>query len=222
MKKEINTLILRIVLCLMPLLLAGCTALNGLGFPSKLPCPIPAEMMSSPGEGSVNLTLVNQSCTTICRVYLSPRPCDDWGSDWLQGGRVRSGEQFSLDTLPGRVDLLLEDCSEAEYIIEDLDLDSDSVWTFSEQGDSGSESCRASVTVENHSAEPICHMWIASPISEQFGNNWLGDAQIPGGGEFTFIVPEGTYDLKAEGCAFEFLRVELDVPIGEHIRWPVP
>jgi hypothetical protein len=121
----------------------------------------------------------------------------------------------------GRYDLLFEDCTQYGHIIERVDIYEDSYYEITSDEESSS-ACRQSLPVENSSPEAICYMWIAGPHSVSFGANWLGEDSIPAGAERIFIVPESTYDLKAEGCDFELLRIELDVEISGETLWAVP
>ena len=198
--------------------LARCSGLGS----SNLPCPIPQELMENPGDGSVAFTFRNEACSTVCALSVSPSPCDDWGFDWLGYNNVHSGEEVTLQVPPGRYDVLVEDCTEAYGITERLNLTSDEFFLHSWIDEATAGSCTASVTVENHSSEPICHMWIGSPSSESFGLNWLGEDQIGSGESFTFFVSPDTYDIKAEGCEWALLRVEVDVPVSGHLVWTVP
>ena len=73
----------------------------------------------------------------------------------------------------------------------------------------------------NHTEVPICHLWIAAEHSESFGGNWLGQDQIAPGESDQFFVFPGTYDIKAEDCDFNILRLEMDTEIEDHLEWVV-
>ena len=200
------------------LALTRCGALGS----SNLPCPIPQELMDKPQEGSVSFTFQNGACPTVCSLYISPSSCDDWGFDWVGYDNVHSGEEIVLQVSPGRYDVMVEDCTQAYGITERVNLTSDESFPWGWAGQATAGSCTASVTVENHSSEPICHMWIGSPSIESFGLNWLGEDQVGSGESFTFYVDPDTYDIKAEGCDWSLMRVELDVPVSDHLVWTVP
>lgn len=191
------------------------------GAGKDLPCPISHEQMDHPDPDWPSFTLQNEACISICSVNIAPGSCDDWGYDWLGSDSLPPGDQLTFHLPPGRYDLLLEDCTQYEYVMEKVDIDNDSYFEITGEEEESS-ACRHWLTVINHSSEPICYMWIAGPHSVSFGANWLGDDSIPAGDERKFIVPEGVYDLKAEGCEFELLNVELDVKISGETLWVVP
>ncbi|MBN1264712.1 MAG: hypothetical protein JXA25_04415 [Anaerolineales bacterium] len=195
----------------------GISACGG----ADLPCPIPRDKMNDPDPDWVAFTLVNESCTSFCSMSIAPTKCDDWGYDWLGTDSLAPGEQWTIKLPPGRYDLFVEDCTQQVFIWEKINVLEES--SFEVTGDENSSAaCVHSLTVENNASEPICHMWIAGPHSESFGLNWLGEDSIPSGETRTFIVPEGSYDLKAEACDFRLLHVELDVQISGETFWDVP
>jgi hypothetical protein len=198
---------------LMPLLLSACS--------DDLPCPIPPGWAPGPGEESFQFTLENQSCISICGLWISPTSCNDWGIDMLPGN-LHPGQSAAFTLPPGRYDLDLQDCTGTEFISERLRLNEDYVETIISTGVDSSADCGTSITVVNNSDRPICHMWIADEDSQSFGYNWLADEQIPAGGSRTFIVPAGQYDLKAEDCDFGFLGSALEVEVEGDFSWMVP
>jgi len=198
-------------LVLILLALAGCST-------PSLACPIPAEMMSSPPEDVVRVTFQNNSCTTVCALYISPGNCDNWGFDWLEDANLPSGAERTLALHPGRYDILVEDCTQAEYQGLRYTFDADETVPFSGEGLGDVGACTTSLTVVNETEMPVCYLWMGAPTSESFGRNWLGEEEIASGGSFTVTVPPGIYDLKAEGCEFELLGLWLDAGIeGERI-----
>jgi hypothetical protein len=187
-------------------------------------CPFgPEYLASSPDD--VRFTIDNQSCTTICRVYVGAPSCDDWGLDLLEEGanRIAHGTSYSFQIPPGTYDLLVEECTEDAYQMAEIDLSEGGKWTYGLEGMTEGQACSASLTVVNQGSSPICHMWIAGQESESFGNNWLeNEESISSGEAMTFAVLPGTYDVKAEDCDFNILRLELDKPILQPETWTVP
>ena len=204
-----------VAFCCVLISLAGCTA------GEQLDCPVPTEMMSGTHEGLVPYTIQNDSCTTLCSINISPTRCDDWGFDWIRDDSLRSGESVTVYLQPGKYDVLLEECTDREYVIERQMVDGENRLDLINDDDTDLRSCQASVTVVNQTDVPICHMWIATGESESFGGNWLGSEQILPGEEMQFYVYPNTYDLKAEDCDFAVLRVELEVEIDAHLDWLV-
>ena len=215
----LKTLLIRLICLTLVLGLNGCQ-----GKASTIPCPFGPKDLSSQ-EGNVTFELKNQSCTTICRIYLGAPSCEDWGGDLLLEGqeRIPHGSSYSIQILPGKYDLMIEDCTETMYNTTNLNLREGTSWTFSMEGMDPGEACEASLTVVNESPAPVCHMWIADPESNSFGNNWLeNNTTIPPGSTMTFAVFPGRYDVKAEDCDFNILRLELDKPILDDQIWAIP
>lgn len=62
--------------------------------------------------GSGNLTLVNNSGTTVCYVYISPTSDTTWGDDWLGSSEtISNGSSRSFTVTPGDYDLRADDCN---------------------------------------------------------------------------------------------------------------
>jgi hypothetical protein len=200
---------------LAPLSISSCTA------GGDLPCPIPEDKMNDPDPDWISFTVVNESCVSFCSLLIAPTRCDDWGLDWIGIDSLPPGEQRTVKVPAGRYDLLLEDCTQLEFIWEKIDITEASEFEVTGEVEN-SAACGNSVTVTNNADEAVCYMWIAAPHSESFGANWLGHDSIEPGAARKFLVPEGTYDLKAETCEFDLLRIEMDVDISGEVYWPVP
>lgn len=186
---------------------------------NSLPCPIPQDLMENPPEDAVALTFQNDSCTTICSLNISPRSCDNWGLDWLGNANIPSGEARTLLVPPGQYDILVEDCTQAEYQYLRFSMEEDRAMVFTATDLESIPSCSTSLTIQNNTSQPVCHLWISAPYSESFGLNWLGDDEIPPGASLTVTVPPGVYDLKAEDCAFNIQGLELDTEVSGDRLW---
>jgi len=187
----------------------------------RLSCPIPTEM-NAPGEGRVAFTLQNNTCMTICGLWISPHTCDDWGIDLLGDHNVQSGESVTVYLPPGHYDAEVGYCTQQEFIMEKLNMDSDQTWTWSDENPDNSLPCGTTLTVVNNSEFPICYFRMGNQYSERYGDNWLGDEQIAPGESRLFTLEPGTYDIKAEACDWTMLRVELAVPVSGQQVWTVP
>jgi len=206
---------------LLPTLLVCCAALCACRPDDGIPCPFgPDDLGASPV--SVTFRFENQACTTVCQVFLGSPSCDDWGITLLGEDSLPHGLSIDFQIPPGTYDLLIVECSEATYQMTDLDLSEDGTWTFGLEEAIPGTACPAALTVVNQSPTDICHMWIAGPQSERYGYNWLGDDVIPAGQALTFPVSPGTYDVMAQDCDFNTLRVELDKDILAPVIWNVP
>lgn len=202
-----------LIMGLMLLLLAACS--------DDLPCPVPPGWSPAPDEDSILFTVENQTCISVCGLWISPTSCDDWGIDMLPGN-LHPGQSVTFMLPPGRYDIDFQDCTGSEFIFERQRLTDDDTFTVTGGEADSAADCSTSITVVNNSDRSICHMWIADEDSQSFGYNWLADEQIPAGGSRTFIVPEGRYDLKAEDCDFGYMLTEMEVEIEGDFTWVVP
>lgn len=174
--------------------------------------------MSSPPEEAVRVTFQNHSCTTVCSLYISPGNCDNWGSDWLEDANVPSGGERTLAVPPGRYDILVEDCTQAEYQGLRFDLGEDRTIAFTVAELESVPSCSTSLAVHNATEQSLCYLWISAPYSESFGLNWLADGDVPPGEVHTVTMPSGVYDLKVEDCSFGLLGFQLNTGLrGNHV-----
>lgn len=201
------------------LILSACSSSSKYPVPCPAP-PIPAE---EAGENTVVFTIRNRTCTSINAMNIAADNCYDYGVNQLNEQKIPSGWEMSIKVIPGRYDVMIEECTGESFELTNIDLRESYTLTYSDPKVDDPANCKASVTVVNNSNSPICHMWIASPNSSGFGMNWLSEGdQIAPGGSRQFVVDENTYDIKAEDCEFDQLRVEFDVPVSSHITWEVP
>jgi hypothetical protein len=66
------------------------------------------------GDGSATITLVNNSGSTVCYVFISPNTETTWGNDWLGSTEVVSNGSSRVFTgiTPGVYDLRADDCND--------------------------------------------------------------------------------------------------------------
>ena len=130
---------------------------------------------------------------------------------------------LGIDEARGALDAMIEECTGDPFEITNIDIREPYTLTYSDPKVEDPADCQASITVVNNSDKSICHMWIASPTSDRFGMNWLSDGdQIAPSESRVFVVDENTYDIKAEDCDFNQLRVQFELPVSSHITWEVP
>jgi hypothetical protein len=144
---------------------------------------------------------------------ISPSSCDYWGVNWLGDDNLFPGGSIPITAPPGTYDIMVEVCTQSAVVFRNLKFGPDNELSLNPVEGSGISDCKASLTVINRSAGPICHIRIAGPASESFGLNLLGRERIGSGDSRRFILPEGTYDVKAEDCDFKMLRVDLGLKI---------
>jgi len=193
----------------------GCTG------GQELPCPISKESMEIPEKDFVAYKLQNDACVTFCDVSIAPSRCNDWGFDWIGNDSWRTGESLTVFLPLGKYDVLLEDCTDLSYNFKKQLVNGENGLQVSDVDANMKDGCQASLTVVNNYDVPICHMWIGADHSDYFGGNWLGEDQIAPGEMSQFFVFPGLYDLKAEDCDFNILRLEIDVLIEDHLTWEV-
>jgi hypothetical protein len=93
---------------------------------------------SSSGGGSTgsgpSLTLVNNSSSTVCYVYISPTTEDTWGDDQLGSTEtISSGSQRVFNVSSGTYDLLAEDCDGNELATRwEVEISGPITWTLSD------------------------------------------------------------------------------------------
>jgi hypothetical protein len=203
------------LIALYSILLIGCTP------DEPLPCPLPREMMDNPADNAVAFSVQNNACVTLCSVYIAQTSCDNWGIDWVDNDSLRTGESVTAYLPAGKYDVLLEDCTGLSFHFYEERVNGINDLLISDADAKKKDTCQAALTVVNHTEAPICHLWIAAEHSESFGGNWLGQDQIAPGESDQFFVFPGTYDIKAEDCDFNILRLEMDTEIEDHLEWVV-
>lgn len=198
--------------------LGACGVVNT----NPIPCPSPPILADHPAQDTVVFTIRNQTCTSINAVNIAARECNDYGVDQLDGLNIPSGWELSIRVIPGIYDVWIEECTGDNVEFTKLDLRESNSLDYSDPDIKDLTECNASITVVNHTDKPICHMWIASPSSDRWGMQWLSDGeQIAPGESMEFVVYEDTYDIKAEDCEFNQLRVQQGVLISSKITWEV-
>jgi hypothetical protein len=91
-----------------------------------------ATVTAGESGANVKLTVINDSSTEVCYIYISPTTGDDWGDDWmgemesLPAGGLRAfymkGNTYDLQAIDCEDNVLIE-----EY---EVDLSSDLEWTL--------------------------------------------------------------------------------------------
>ena len=83
-------------------------------------------------SGTYSLTVINESDSSICYLYVSPDASDNWGSDQLGEDEVLdAGESFEVFNIdPGVYDLRAVTCDDEEVTRHDVDFTEDKTWTI--------------------------------------------------------------------------------------------
>ncbi len=83
--------------------------------------PVPTVVVGR--EGSVSLTLENESNATVCYVQISPASATEWGEDWLDATEVIGPGRSRVFHVPvGRYDVRALDCNQ-DVLLELYDVD---------------------------------------------------------------------------------------------------
>ena len=219
MKKQHSQLYILPILAVLAALLGACNP------GSRLPCPGPEELFvtPTPGEEDVAFTLENDTCMSICVLLVSPDHCEYMGGvNWVKDHPLRSGESVTMYVPPGKYAAWVEVCTEELRADEHLKVDSDTVYTFIDPKYENKPPCGASLTVVNNADVPICNLWIGVTESVYTGWNWVGSEHIQPGESLVLKLRPETYFIRAEDCASNWLRSEVDVTISGHQTWTVP
>jgi len=100
---KLNVRIIAIVVSILALAALACTCggVDDLG------------NITGGGGGSATVTLINNSGSTVCYVYISPNTETTWGSDWLGATEVINNGSSRVFTgiTPGVYDLRADDCN---------------------------------------------------------------------------------------------------------------
>lgn len=93
--------------------------------------PTPPPPTPPPETQQVALTLVNQSNSVICYVYISPAQNKDWGADWLgESETIGIGGARTFMIEPGQYDLEADDCDGNLVALQwNTPITADATWT---------------------------------------------------------------------------------------------
>lgn len=78
------------------------------------------------------------------------------------------------------------------------------------------------VTIENNGATTIFYVYISLSSSSSWGEDMLGASTIPSGGNFSWNVAPGTYDVKVEDASHNVLKTWFSLNINAPIILSVP
>ncbi len=100
---KLNVRIIAIVVSILALAALACTC-GGVDL---------GNITGGGGGGSATVTLINNSGSTVCYVYISPNTETTWGSDWLGATEVINNGSSRVFTgiTPGVYDLRADDCN---------------------------------------------------------------------------------------------------------------
>jgi hypothetical protein len=81
---------------------------------------------------------------------------------------------------------------------------------------------RFPLTIENSTSENVCYLFFVLSDESGWGSNLMPDfAYIPPGGKITFQLTGGTYNLRAEDCNDDVIKISNDQKITAAYTWVV-
>ena len=164
----------------------------------------PVQVTQAPGQSDESvLTVVNQSSNQVCFMRISPTTSSEWGEDWLGSDILGAGDSYTFAPVAaGMYDLRAEFCGGGSVEEFGFSLMSDATWTVtSEAGPGpGPQGGEIQLLLINQSSDDVCFVYISPVTSQYWGEDWLGADIVPAGTQYTFDVPAGQYDLRAEFC----------------------
>jgi hypothetical protein len=168
--------------------------------------------------GSASLEVVNNGSTSVCYVYISPTTSDSWGNDWLGSDTIAAGSSYVFYMDAGSYDLMATDCSGNTLDQQmGVDISGSMTWTIGQGGGTGG----GTLTLTNNSGATVCYVYISPTTATEWGDDWLGTSTVASGSSYTFNVPAGSYDLKAEDCSHNVLDVQFGISISGSMTWTI-
>ena len=165
------------------------------------------------GGGTPSVKIVNNTTTfTACHFYIAAAGSGNWGDDLLAGAQIAPGESKSVDlTDAGTYDMKISDCEGANEVTRNgQDVKGPVEWSL-EQASGASTSTVANNTsgggtpsvkiINNTATITVCHFYIATSGSGNWGDDLLAGVQIaPGASKSVDLTGSGTYDMKVSDC----------------------
>lgn len=161
--------------------------------------------------------VVNNSSHEICHLYISPVDSEDWGPDWMgKDSTIPAGTNRTFQVPLGTYDLRADDCDGNPLDIQNsITVEADGItWSLKDVAE-------ASLTLENQLDVSVCYVFISPTGSQEWGADWLGENEIPGGSSYTFYLPAGTYDLSARDCEGNTLHELYEQEISGEMTWTI-
>jgi len=181
---------------------------------ASTPTPLPPTPIPPTVPPAASVTVINQTGSTICYLYVSPSTSDEWGADQLGTNNViGAGQSFTLTVQPGTYDLRAEDC-EGNALAEQYNV---ALGQFTWTVVAAPVTTTGTLTIVNNTASTVCYVYISPSDSEEWGQDQLGaNNTVPSGGMFDITnIPAGIYDLKATDCDNVTLAQQYGVTLGD-------
>lgn len=173
--------------------------------------------------GTISIKVENDSEYEICYVHISPSANEDWGVDQLgTGATIQPEEAYYFFVEPDTYDLQAQNCDDQVLLTAtEVEISGEFTWTVSEvdlSEPSVGDGEPFTVRVENKTTEDICYIYIANSDEDSWGDDWLGDDELLApGGDLSFEVPGGTYDIQALDCDEYVLASAWEISADEYL-----
>jgi len=167
----------------------------------------------------------NNSGQTVVYAYVSPCTDTTWGNDDLGSSTVPDGGTFTFQVPAGCYDLRAD--GSGNTLIETemgVNVSGTYDWyvTSSGGGQQPPGGGNATIIMHNNSGQTVWYAYISPCSDSDWGSDDLGAFSVPNGGMFTFSVPAGCYDLKAEGSGNTLIETEMGVNVSGTYDWYIP
>lgn len=81
---------------------------------------------------------------------------------------------------------------------------------------------RFPVTIENVTSDNVCFIFIVASTESGWGSSIIPEnSYLPPDGKVTFLLPGGTYNLRAEDCSDNVIKISSDQKISQEYTWIV-
>jgi hypothetical protein len=80
----------------------------------------------------------------------------------------------------------------------------------------------STIVLHNNSGQTIWYAYVSSCSDSTWGEDDLGSSTVPNGSTFSFSVPAGCYDLKAEDSSHNVIGTDMGTNVSGTYNWYVP
>ncbi len=218
----IGGVILGLLACAAFLALGGLAMLGLTITPTPGPTdtPVPTATLDAtptPDEppGPDDLRIENTTPGEVCYFYLSPDSSTSWGGNRIESGPVPQGSSFMLSGIdPGLYNMKAEDCDRnVLWWFLDVEL-GDQFYTVQVAPS------QHVLTLVNNMGDDICQVYLSLSTENTWGLSYVdSSAPIPVGGERTFAMGRGQYDLRVDTCRTDEFAEEYAFDVVNAVEW---
>lgn len=172
----------------------------------------------APASDEIQIKIANESPYDICYVQISPVNSEEWGDDYLgEDETIEPGRSAAFNVAQGDYDVMLRDC-DGIPVHSAAGVSRGTTITVGGEG-------MVALQLDNASSVEVCYVLISPTTADDWGDDWLSEAEsIIAGESRIFYLEPGTYDLAAVDCEEEsnFLVEETGVDLtDEWTTWTI-